>query len=358
MLSKDTQVQIAKLAVEAITGKTAAKKPFPDRANLAVRKLIREAVREEGFFYDCKLNETQVNTAARAIFDGAVDFEIGPNRWTEDAEGVEFEKLPRVPKSKAVILPGKNGRKTIVCLDAAKKTAPKKKTGKAKKAAGLVIGMAAALLIGGTAAAQCPGGNCQTAAGWYWPAAGWYWPGGYYYQQQARGTCPGGNCPNTAKEAPETPADAPEFDAGKIPEWEPESAEGAAEEAEPAENTDGPQLAAEPEDPEPKIAPPVCPLAAMTVQAINAARRARGLNELTADPALSAACERHSALMKTRGFGHAPDGGREVIAANYATPAATVQAWLNSGSHAAIILGPGSRIGIGVVGRYYTVRVR
>ena len=96
----------------------------------------------------------------------------------------------------------------------------------------------------------------------------------------------------------------------------------------------------------------------MAVQAINAARRARGLNELTADPALSAACERHSALMKTRGFGHAPDGGREVIAANYATPAATVQAWLNSGSHAAILLGPGSRIGIGVVGRYYTVRVR
>lgn len=341
MLSKDTREQIGKLAVEAITGKTAAKKPFPDRANLAVRKLIREAIREEGFFYDCKLNETQVNTAARAIFDGAVDFEIGPRDGAKK------------PAPKKTVKAGTE-------LDLFRKAAAKagKKTGKAKKAAGLVIGMAAALLIGGTAAAQCPGGNCQTAAGWYWPAAGWYWPGGYYYQQQARGTCPGGNCPNTAKEAPETPADAPEFDADEIPEWEPVDGQGAAEEAEPAKNTDGPQLAAEPEDPEPKIAPPVCPLAAMTVQAINAARRARGINELTADPALSAACERHSAMMKTRGFGHAPDGGREVIAANYATPAATVQAWLNSGSHAAIILGPGSRIGIGVVGKFYTVRVR
>ena len=346
MLSKDTREQIGKLAVEAITGKTAAKKPFPDRAKLAVRKLIREAIREEGFFYDCKLNENQVNTAARAIFDGAGDFEIGPR------DGIEAVKQTK--KAKA-------GTELDLFRKAAEKAG--KKTGKAKKAAGLVIGMAAALLLGGTAAAQCPGGNCQTAAGWYWPAAGWYWPGGYYYQQQARGTCPGGNCPNTAKEAPETPADAPEFNPDEIPEWEPESAEGAAEGQEAA-NADEPaeeyDAQADPAADELRaaITPPPCPLAALAIRAVNDARRARGLAELIPDENLSAACERHSAYMKARGFQHAADGGRECIAEGFATPAATVSAWLNSANHAAIILGQGTRIGIGVVGRFYTLRIR
>ena len=143
MLSKDTQVQIAKLAVEAITGKTAAKKPFPDRANLAVRKLIREAIKKNECLlmqsqWTHNLTETKIGTAARLIFDGAV------------------EAVKEAKKAKA-------GTELDLFRKAAAKAA--KKTGKVKKAAGLVIGMAAALLIGGTAAAQCQGGNCQTAAG-------------------------------------------------------------------------------------------------------------------------------------------------------------------------------------------------
>ena len=197
--------------------------------------------------------------------------------------------------------------------------------------------------------AQCPGGNCQAAAGYYYPAwSGWYWPGFYYgYPQQPRANCPGGNCPaqKNAQEAPETPADAPEFDPDKIPECEPESAEGAAEEAEP-------------KDPEPRIEIGICPMAAIAADLINKARTDRGLPPLAVDGQLSAACERHSAFMKARGFGHAADGGRECIAEGYSTPAAAVSAWMNSDGHRAIILGPGTRIGIGVVGRFYTLRIR
>lgn len=243
-----------------------------------------------------------------------------------------------------------------------------KKTGKAvKRAAAILIGAAALIFSAGIAAAQCPGGNCQAAAGYYYPAwSGWYWPGFYYgYQQQPRANCPGGNCPaqKNAQEATETPADAPEFNPDEIPEWEPESAEGAAEGQEtapadePAEEHDA-QADPTADELRAAITPPPCPLAALAIRAVNDARRARGLAELIPDENLSAACERHSAYMKARGFQHAADGGRECIAENFATPAATVSAWLNSPSHAAIILGAGTRIGIGVVGRFYTLRIR
>lgn len=261
-------------------------------------------------------------------------------------------KKAAAPKTKAVLLPGKNGGVAIVCVPKQAKGVIKvcRKAKKTAKAAVLLIA-AALIFSAGIAAAQCPGGNCSrgTGAGYYYPAwGGWYWPG-YYYgygYTQARGNCPGGNCARSqeqpAAEPEETPAD-PEPE--NIPEWKP--VEPAPEEAEPAPE-------AEPET----IELPPCPMAALAIRAVNDARRARGLTELIPDENLSAACARHSALMKARGFGHAPDGGRECIAENYATPAATVSAWLNSPAHAAIILGAGTRIGIGVVGKFYTLRIR
>ena len=356
MMSKDTQVQIAKLAVEAITGNTAAKKPFLDRANQAVRKLIRDAIRENECLlmqsqWTHTLNERKINTAAAAIFNAAVDFELGPKPWWK-------QKPPKAKAGTELDL----FRKAAAKAKAAPKAKGKKTAKKAAKAAALIISAAALIFSAGIAAAQCPGGNCQAAAGYYYPAwIGWYWPGFYYgYQQQARANCPGGNCPaqKNAQEAPETPADGAEFNPDEIPEWEPESAEGAPEgqETAPAPESDPEDLTAE--EIREAITPPPCPLAALAIRAVNDARRARGLAELIPDENLSAACERHSAYMKARGFGHAADGGRECIAENYATPAATVSAWLNSPSHAAIILGAGTRIGIGVVGRFYTLRIR
>lgn len=237
-----------------------------------------------------------------------------------------------------------------------------KKIGKARKAAAFMIGALLLFAGAGRISAQCPGGNCQlnngggntantgytyNQAGW-----GWFWPGwGYnYYQQPQQPNTPAPE-PEKKKETPKPvktkkPAaeEAPKID--EIPEWEPVEPP-AAEEPEPAP-------APEPESKEPFI----CPLAKAAVEAVNSARTGCGLPALKVDTDLCTACALHSAAMKINGFGHAADGGRECIAENYPTPAATVAAWLASPPHAKILFGEGTRIGIGVVGKFYTLRIR
>ena len=199
----------------------------------------------------------------------------------------------------------------------------------------LILALAAAallLLTGGDAPAQCPGGNCQRVGyaysygyqgwgGWFWPV----YPMNYYQPNTAAAPEepePAGGAAEETPEEPETPA------LDEIPEWEPAGPDGDAPAADDAP-ADGPGEAG-PEsgiDAEPESgAPSICPLAAAAINAVNSARAGCGLDPLTADPDLCAACERHSAWMRARGFGHAPDGGRECIAENYATPAATVSA--------------------------------
>ena len=132
--------------------------------------------------------------------------------------------MVRAAKTAPAKKPAQKKTKAGTELDLLRKAAAKagKKTGKAKKAAALIIAAAALIFSAGFAAAQCPGGNCPTGAGYYYPAwGGWYWPGFYYgYTQTPRANCPGGNCPaqKDAQEATETPADAPEFNPEEIPE--------------------------------------------------------------------------------------------------------------------------------------------
>lgn len=248
------------------------------------------------------------------------------------------------------------------------KAAPKKgkKTIKkaAKRAAAILI-LAAAALFGAGAAelyAGCPGGSCPVNqgsnggaaypgyyySGWnWWNPYGWAW---IYPNNQAKpadgkdadADKPAADDASTDKTGKDADA-AQELD--EIPEWIPIDT--------PADE----QADADPEI-TPRIEIAVCPLAATLAVLINDARTNRGLPALTLDPDLSAACERHSAYMKERGFGHAADGGKECIAEGYATPADAVAAWLGSAPHAEIILGTGARLGVGVVGRFYTLRIR
>ena len=335
------------------------KEDYGRRYYEAVKPVLREAVKEAAPEI---AEDRAANLCAPSLIWAAANYLAYCYDEREKADKARKKAIVKKaaakaekPAQKKTPLPGTGKVKT-------------KKTGKAvKRAAAVLIGAAALIFSAGIAAAQCPGGNCQAAAGYYYPAwSGWYWPGFYYgYQQQPRANCPGGNCPaqKDAQEAPETPADAPEFNPDEIPEWEPESAEGEAEGQEtapadePAEEHDA-QADPAADELRAAITPPPCPLAALAIRAVNDARRARGLAELIPDENLSAACERHSAFMKARGFQHAADGGLECIAEGFATPAATVSAWLNSANHAAIILGQGTRIGIGVVGRFYTLRIR
>jgi len=280
------------------------------------------------------------------------------------AKAAKKTKGAKTAKSKA----GKKvkaGTELDLFKAAAKKAAPKTKAkaaakaGKkaAKRAAAILILAAAALFgFGGRAAAQCPGGNCPVNgggnagnAGYTYNQAGWgwFWPGwGYnYYQQPQQPNTPEPEkkgTPKPVKTKKPAAEEAPKID--EIPEWEPVEPP-AAEEPEPAPA---------PESKEPFI----CPLAKSAVEAVNSARTGCGLPALEVDTDLCTACALHSASMKINGFGHAADGGRECIAENYPTPAATVAAWLASPPHAKILYGEGTRIGIGVVGKFYTLRIR
>ena len=151
---------------------------------------------------------------------------------------------------------------------------------------------------------QCSGGRCAS----YWS------PFGYYYSNQ----CNGGQC-NTGQ--------------------------NAKPQAEP------------PADPEPEL-PELKPFCQQAVDLVNRARAQAGLPALTADSGLCGGCENHSRYMRSYGFGHSYNGGPECIAYGVATPQAAVSLWLNSSGHRAILLGRGSKIGVGFSGTFWTLRVR
>ena len=110
--------------------------------------------------------------------------------------------------------------------------------------------------------------------------------------------------------------------------------------------------------------------AAQVVQLVNARRQASGLNRLASDPRLDAAAQAHACDMAQRGFfdhrgsdGSMPkhriraSGFRaclsaENIALDWRSPAAVVQAWMESPGHAANILRPGvAQIGTAFIPR-------
>lgn len=170
------------------------------------------------------------------------------------------------------------------------------------------------ILCGGCASAeaQCAGGRCYSY-GAYTP-----WAGFWYYQTP----CSNGRC-GTAK-----------------PNQEP------AQEVK----------AEEPSDPEPVEFKPFCQ---RVVELINNQRSSLGLPPLTLDQSLCSGCDSHSRYMQSYGFGHAYGiGGRECIAMGVRSPEAVVRMWLNSSGHRAILLGRGSKIGVGFSGAYWTLRVR
>lgn len=155
--------------------------------------------------------------------------------------------------------------------------------------------------------AQCPGGVCQTRQ-YYWTPFG-------AYAMPASGACSGGKCRTQPKQA-EAPA-----------------------------------------DPEPAVVE-LKPFCQQVVELVNQARAQAGLAPLAADTGLSNGCESHSRYMRSYGFGHAYGAGRECIAYGVSTPQAVVRLWLNSSGHRAIILGGGSKIGVGSSGTFWTLRVR
>lgn len=152
--------------------------------------------------------------------------------------------------------------------------------------------------------AQCPGGNCATR--YYWTPFGFY-----NYMQQS---CTNGKC--------------------------------------------AVKKAAEPEDPEPQVVE-MQPFCSRVIELVNQTRQQAGLTPFAADASLSDGCDRHSRYMRTNGFGHAYGiGGYECIAHGVATPEAVVRLWLNSSGHRAILMGRGTRIGVGFSGTFWTLRVR
>lgn len=112
------------------------------------------------------------------------------------------------------------------------------------------------------------------------------------------------------------------------------------------------------EEAEPQIIE-VKPFCQRVIDLVNAQRLAAGLPTLTLDETLCQGCDSHSRYMRSNGFGHAYGiGGRECIAYGVATPEAVVNLWLGSSGHRAIILGGGSKIGVGFSGAYWTLRIR
>ena len=175
---------------------------------------------------------------------------------------------------------------------------------------GILILAASAPVFG-----QCPGGSCSRAA--YWT------PWGYYYSNPTRDGK--SNTEQTTKPQTENGSPAP------MPE--------------------------PPADPEPEVVE-LKPFCQQVVELVNMARAQAGLPPLAADTGISSGCESHSRYMRSYGFGHAWNSGLECIAYGVSTPQAVVSLWLNSSGHRAILLGRGSKIGVGFSGTFWTLRVR
>jgi len=125
--------------------------------------------------------------------------------------------------------------------------------------------------------------------------------------------------------------------------------------------------------PVPKGKPAVSKTGAEVLRLVNAARRQYGLQPLTLNSKLCAACDDHSRTMAAYGFfshtspvagkyyftdrarAHGATAGAENIAMHGGGAAGVVQMWLGSPGHSANMLNPGFRsMGIGRSGSYWT----
>jgi uncharacterized protein YkwD len=125
--------------------------------------------------------------------------------------------------------------------------------------------------------------------------------------------------------------------------------------------------------PVPKGKPAVSKTQAEVLRLVNAARRQYGLQPLSLNSKLCAACGDHSRTMAAYGFfshtspvagkyyftdrarAYGTTAGAENIATGAGTAAAVVQMWLGSPGHSANMLNPGFRtMGIGRSGGYWT----
>ena len=195
-----------------------------------------------------------------------------------------------------------------------------------KRTLKFILGLAVlASIIIETAWAQCPsgrccrGGNCPAGVQAYWTPFGWQ----YYRTAKAKPAEQEdqGENPSIEKVVPETPL-PPEFE------------EKTASKVE------------------------IKPLCLRVIELINEQRKSAGLPALLPDETLSVGCDSHSNYMRSYGFGHAQNGGRECIAMGVMTPESVVRLWLNSSGHRAILLGGGRIIGVGVSGSFWTLRIR
>ena len=226
----------------------------------------------------------------------------------------------------------------------------RKRTSKFMTAAILTAAIFGADAAGETLLAQSQSGQFYTP---FSPFRGWFWPGGYFYgyQQGTQQTAAAG--PENAKPAEGEKADEKQT-LEDIPQWEPIAPAG------PETKMEG-RIEPDPDEPEaePEIygVAPANPDAAKAIKEVNKARIGCGIPALYADPRLCEECTKHSAYMQSRGFRHAADGGLELIAEGFETPEETVKAWLDSDKHAKLLYGPGTKIGVGVVGNFYTLRI-
>jgi uncharacterized protein YkwD len=95
------------------------------------------------------------------------------------------------------------------------------------------------------------------------------------------------------------------------------------------------------------------------VGAINDERRRHGLPELTPDPELGMACQRHADAMNvSERLYHAQlePGQGEVVGQGAPSWSRMVDGWMASDDHAEIILGKYTRMGAASSGPYYCAR--
>jgi|LSQX01.2.fsa_nt_gb uncharacterized protein YkwD len=92
---------------------------------------------------------------------------------------------------------------------------------------------------------------------------------------------------------------------------------------------------------------------------VNEHRKQSGLTALRISSRLCGECAEYSRQMSERStLLHAPEmEGRECLGVNFETPEEVVEAWKANKELEAVLLGNWKRIGVGVFGKYYTLRV-
>ena len=185
----------------------------------------------------------------------------------------------------------------------------------------MVMFLGTLVAFAGLAFGQCPGGTCCyggrcARSTYYYPTYG----GWFYYERPAVPQAP---TPVTAEEEKQLE----------------EATEEKTEETVSEEK-------------------PVPTFREIALERINAFRARAGLPALELDEGLCQACDRHCWTMASRGFGHDPAGGMEVIAMGVGSPEGAVAMWINSAPHSAILRARAVKIGVGRWGYFWTVRIR